>query len=86
MNEIILTTIISSGCLLIGTIITVLVSNSKIKNSMELKQKFQQGQIEEMKSDIKEHNNYAIHIPKIETEISNIKETLSEIKNKIGVI
>lgn len=86
MNETILATIISSGCLLLGTILTVVISNAKIKNTLEIKQKFQQTQIEEMKNDIKEHNNYAVHIPKIETEIENIKESVTEIKRKIGVI
>lgn len=86
MNETILATIISSGCLLLGTILTVVISNAKMKNTLEIKQKFQQTQIEEMKNDIKEHNNYAVHIPKIETEIENIKESITEIKHKIGVI
>lgn len=86
MNETILATIISSGCLLLGTILTVVISNVKMKNTLEIKQKFQQTQIEEMKNDIKEHNNYAVHIPKIETEIENIKESITEIKHKIGVI
>lgn len=86
MNETILATIISSGCLLLGTILTVVISNAKMKNTLEIKQKFQQTQIKEMKNDIKEHNNYAVHIPKIETEIGNIKESITEIKHKIGVI
>ena len=86
METMILTTIISSGCLLLGTILTVIISNSKIKTALELKQKSQQYQIEEIKSDLKEHNNYATHIPKIETEIEHIKESINAIKNKVGVL
>lgn len=86
MDSNVLAIIISSGCTLIGTIITVIVANNKTKNVLEIKQKSQQHQIEEMKADIKEHNNYATHIPVIETEITNIKESLNTIKDKIGVL
>ncbi len=85
MDSNILATIISSGFILIGTIITVLVSNSKIKSVLEIKQKSQQYQIEEMKVSIKEHNDYAKSIPVIENEIKNIKETVSDIERKIGL-
>lgn len=84
MEGTIIATIISSACTLIGVIITVLISSSKNKAIIEQKVNSQQQQIKEMKEDIKEHNNYATHIPVIETEIKHIKETLSEIKNKIG--
>lgn len=84
MDVNLLTTIISSFCTLIGVIITVNMSASKTKAETELKLKAQEAQINEMKRDIKTHNNYAIHIPVIEAEMSHIKETLSEIKDKIG--
>ena len=84
MIETIIATIISSAFTLAGVIITVLISSAKNKAIIEQKVNSQQAQIEEMKEDIKEHNNYAIHIPVIETEIKNIKETLSEIK-KISI-
>lgn len=86
MDSNLLSTIISSSLILIGTIITVVISNNKTKTSIEIKQKGQQHQIDEMKKDIKEHNDYAKHIPVIETEITNIKESINAIKDKIGVL
>lgn len=84
MDGTVLATLISSAGTLLGVIITVIISSNKTKNEIELKVKSQQHQIEEMKTDIKEHNNYAIHIPVIQEQIKNIKETLNDIKTKIG--
>lgn len=84
MDSTIIATIISNLFTLIGVIITVVASSAKNKALMQQKIEHQQIQLNEMKEDIKEHNNYATNIPVIKAEISNIKETLSEIKNKIG--
>ena len=84
MDSTIIATIISNLFTLLGVIITVVASSAKNKALMQQKIEYQQSQLNEMKEDIKEHNNYATNIPVIKTEISNIKETLSEIKNKIG--
>lgn len=84
MDSTIIATIISNMFTLLGVIITVVASSAKNKALMQQKIDNQQTQLNEMKEDIKEHNNYAVNIPVIKAEISNIKETLSEIKNKIG--
>ena len=84
MDSTIIATIISNLFTLLGVIITVVASSAKNKALMQQKIDYQQEQLNEMKEDIKEHNNYATNIPVIKAEISNIKETLSEIKNKIG--
>lgn len=84
MDSVIISSVITSVLTLIGVIITVVVSSSKNKALIEQQVKSQQHEIEEMKADIKEHNNYATSIPVIQTEITHIKETLSEIKSKIG--
>lgn len=80
MESSILATIISSVCLLIGTVITVVVTNAKTRTESEIKQKFQQNEIDEIKKDIKEHNNYAKRLPIIETELTYIKEAIAELK------
>ena len=84
MGSTIIATIISNLFTLLGVIITVVASSAKNKALMQQKIENQQSQLNEMKEDIKEHNNYAVNIPVIKAEITNIKETLSEIKNKIG--
>lgn len=83
MNTEILVTLISSGCILLGTIITVVVANSKTRAELYLKQKYQQEQIDEVKEQLKQHNGYAVSIPLIQLQIETIKNELAEIKDKI---
>ena len=74
--------IISSGCVLIGTIITVVVSNSKTRAELQIKQQWNAAQIEELKTTVKEHNEYAKRIPVIENDIEHIKNAIEELKNE----
>lgn len=83
MNTEIVVTLISSLCILIGTIITVIVGNTKIRTEIMLKQKYQQEQIDSIKDQLKAHNNYAVSIPVIQVQIETIKNELAEIKEKI---
>ena len=82
MEQAIMTSIITSACTLLGVIITVIVSSRKTKTEMELTQKQQQKEIEEIKKQLKEHNNYATRIPVIQTELEFIRETLNDIKHR----
>ena len=82
MEQAIITSIITSACTLLGVIITVIVSSRKTKTEMELTQKQQQKEIEEIKKQLKEHNNYATAIPVIQTELEFIRETLNDIKHR----
>lgn len=84
MDAAILTSIISSAATLAGVIITVVVSGKKTKTEMEMQQKYQQQEIEEIKKQLETHNNYAVQIPVIQTELSFIRENLTEIKKKVG--
>jgi len=78
MTDAIITTIISSALLLIGTIITVIASANKNRIIAEQEQKLLKAELKELKERVDEHNNYAIEIPLIKQDISYIKE---QIKN-----
>lgn len=84
METAIITSIISSVCTLIGVIITVSVSAKKQRTEMEVSQKFQQKEIDDIKENLKQHNDYAVKIPVIETELKYIRENVTDIKNKMG--
>ena len=84
MDAAIITSIITSACTLIGVIITVVISSRKTKTEMEMQQKYQQSEIEELKKQLETHNNYAVQIPVIQTELTFIRENLTEIKKKVG--
>lgn len=77
MNDAIITTIISSALLLIGTIITVVSTSNKNRIIAEQEQKLLKAEIKDLKERVDEHNNYAIEIPLIKKDISYIKEQLN---------
>lgn len=83
MEVAIVTSIITSICSLIGVIITVLVGNHKKKTELEMYSKFQQAQIDEIKKQLKEHNDYANKIPVMQTELEFIRESVTDIKHNL---
>lgn len=74
--EAIITTVISSLCVLIGSIITVVVTNNKAKAVSKLEQDYIKNELKELKERVDEHNNYAIEIPLIKQDIKYIKDNL----------
>lgn len=72
----IITTVISSVCVLIGSIITVVVTNNKNKAVSKLEQDYIKNELKELKERVDEHNNYAIEIPLIKQDIKYIKDNL----------
>ena len=78
MNEAIATTIISSLCVLIGSIITVVVSSSKARAVQDLEQQHIKESLKELQDRVDEHNNYAIEIPLIKQDIAYIKKRIND--------
>lgn len=72
----IITTVISSVCVLLGSVITVIVTNNKNKAVSKLEQDYIKNELKELKERVDEHNNYAIEIPLIKQDIKYIKDNL----------
>ena len=77
MNDAIITTIISSLCVLIGSVITVVVSNIRNRAISELERNHIKDSLKKLAERVDEHNNYAIEIPLIKQDIEYIKEKLN---------
>lgn len=76
MSDAIITTIISSALLLIGTVITVVMAANKNRIIAEQEQKQIKAELKELKERVDKHNGYAVEIPLIKQDISYIKEQL----------
>lgn len=76
MSEAIVTTIISSICVLVASVVATVVTARKNRIISEMEQKHIKEEIEELKDRVDEHNNYAIEIPLIKQDITYIKEKL----------
>lgn len=76
MSDAIITTIISSVLLLLGTVVTVVATAYKNRVVSENEQTHIKEQLTELKERVDEHNNYAVEIPLIKKDIEYIKERL----------
>lgn len=76
MSEAIVTTIISSICVLIASVVATVVTARKNRIISELEQRHIKEELQELKDRVDDHNGYAIEIPLIKKDIQYIKENL----------
>lgn len=83
MSESIIAALITGGVSLIGTVITVLVSNHKTTSSMRTAQAVMDTKIEELTREVREHNNFARRMPVLEEKIKVINHRLYDLEKNI---
>ena len=59
----------------IGSVLTNIIMNGKAQAVTETK-------LENLISEVKKHNDFAVKIPKMETEIEYLRETVKELKSR----
>lgn len=80
MEASIITSIISSIFTLAGVIITVISSNNKTRNAMEVNQAVMDTRITELTREVREHNNFAKRMPVVEEQIKVINHRLEDLE------
>lgn len=84
MAESIIVAIITGGMSLIGTIITVLVTNSKTQANMSKSQAVMQTEIAELTREVREHNGFAKRMPVVEEQIKVANHRISDLEQMIN--
>ena len=59
-----------------GSVLTNVIMNGKAQAVTETK-------LENLINEVKKHNDFAVRIPTMETEISYLKESVKELKSKV---
>lgn len=77
--EAIIASVITGGLALIGTIITVLVTNSKLTHDIQTHNAVQDTKIEELTREVRQHNGFAERIPKLEQRIEYLEKTMDRL-------
>ena len=80
MPESILAALITGGLSLIGTIITVLLTNNKTREEMKISQAVMKNEIENLTREVRNHNNFAQRMPVIEEQIKTINHRLDDLE------
>ena len=74
MNNIIsiICTLISSGCVLLGVILSNLNNTDKVQNELRTAQAVTETKIEELTREVHKHNNFAQRIPLLEEQVRQL--------------
>lgn len=79
----IITAFITGGLALAGVIITNATSNRSIENKIVTAQAVTDTKLENLTNEVRRHNEFAIRIPTLESEVKQIKEDIKELKEKV---
>lgn len=85
MSEAIIVALIAAATSLVGTIVTVLVSNRKTTNELthklETHQAVSDTKIDELTREVRSHNNFAQRMPVVEEQIKVINHRISDLES-----
>lgn len=72
MSEAIVVALITGAVSLIGTIITVIMTNNKTVQEMRISQAITDTKIDELTREVRSHNNFAQRMPVVEEQIKTL--------------
>ena len=79
--ESILVAIITGGLALIGVIVTNMSSNRKIEQQLQTAQAVTDVKIDNLREEVKKHNDFASKIPVIEQRLTQVEEDIKDLRN-----
>ena len=79
--ESILVAIITGGLALIGVIFTNMSSNRKIEQQLQTAQAVTDVKIDNLREEVKKHNDFASKIPVIEQRLTQVEEDIKDLRN-----
>lgn len=75
--------IIASGLSLVGVIITNASANKSIENKIVTAQAVTDAKLEMLTQEVRKHNDFAMRIPTLEAEIKQLRQEVSELKERV---
>ena len=82
MSEGIIVAIVTGSFTLIGTIITVIVGMSKANKNIEIVQAVTNEKLDQLKEEVKKHNEFGQRIPVLEVKISNLEQRVEAMQHE----
>lgn len=91
MSEAVVTALITGGLALAGVIISNIMGNRKIENQLFTQQAVTDAKIEalsknleELKEEVKKHNNFAGRIPVLEEQMKVVNHRIDDLEKKVN--
>lgn len=82
MSEAVVVALITGAVSLIGTIITVILTNNKTMQEMRVSQAVTDTKIEELTREVRKHNGFAERMPVVEEQIKVINHRIGDLEVK----
>ena len=81
MSEAVIVALITGGVSLLGTIITVILTNNKTVQEMRISQAVTDTKIDELTREVRSHNNFAKRMPVVEEQVKNLDSRLKSLED-----
>lgn len=82
MSEAVVVALITGAVSLIGTIITVVLTNQKTNETLKISQAVTDTKIDELTREVRTHNNFAQRMPVVEEQIKVINHRIEDLEDK----
>ena len=82
MSEAVVVALITGAVSLIGTIITVVLTNQKTNETLKISQAVTDTKIDELTREVRKHNNFAERMPVVEEQIKVINHRIEDLEDK----
>ena len=82
MGESIIVALITAAVSLIGTILTVVLTNRRTEEHLKISQAVTETKIEELTREVRKHNNFAERMPVVEEQIKVINHRIEDLEKK----
>ena len=80
MDAGIISALVTGGLALVGVIISNILGNNKIQNSLDKAQAVTDTKLEELTREVRAHNNFAQRIPVVEEQIKVINHRIEDLE------
>ena len=82
MSEAVIVALITGGLALLGTIITVIATNSATRQEMRVNMAVMDEKISELTREVRKHNDFAQRVPVLEEKISVANHRIEDLERK----
>jgi len=82
--ESIIVALITGGLSLIGVVFSNMSSNKKMETTLKIQQAVTDTKIENLTTEVREHNNFAKRMPVVEEKIKVINHRIDDLEKKIN--
>ena len=72
--------IISGIASIIATVLTILGSNKRTQNMLQINQAVTETRLDSLTDEVKKHNNFAERIPRLEQKIEYLEKDVADLK------